>query len=163
MVLRDKKKKYVRSLRKVRRLFNSYRRGRGWGRKIRPPVNAFRDQIIPHPSLVGWDLLFMHQSIPAVPIPPPPPWAIAGHFPTQSIPVGRALAFHPITPGHLTISLFFTLQHCRFLNDKFIDKYTKFLYIYIVCVIYPRVLKHTVMLGHQPGWTRKIYNNRLGL
>ena len=153
MVLRDKKKKYVRSLRKVRRLFNSYRRGRGWGRKIRPPVNAFRDQIIPHPSLVGWDLLFMHQSIPAVPIspPPPPPPGNSGAFSHTVHPGGSGISLPPNYPGAFDHLTFFHPTALSLPNDKFIDKYTKFLYIYIVCVIYPRVLKHTVMLGHQPG------------
>ena len=52
----------------------------------------------------------MHQSIPAVPIPP----GNSGAFSRTFHPGGRALAFHPINPGHLTIPHSFTLQHCRF-------------------------------------------------
>ena len=55
--------------------------------------------------------LFMHQSIPAVLIPLP---GNSGAFSRTFHPGGRALAFHPITPGHLTIPHSFTLQHCRF-------------------------------------------------
>ena len=54
----------------------------------------------------------MHQSIPAVPI-PPPPWATAGHLLTLSVPgVGHSQFYHGpgtghikypgATPGHLT-------------------------------------------------------------
>ena len=54
----------------------------------------------------------MHQSIPAVPI-PPPPRATAGHLLTLSVPGighsqfyrgpgGWALAYPGATPGHLT-------------------------------------------------------------
>ena len=48
-------------------------------------------------------LELMRQSIPAVPIPPP---GIGGAFSHTFHPGSRALAFYPITPGHLTISLF---------------------------------------------------------
>ena len=56
----------------------------------------------------------MHQSIPVVPIPnPPPPRATAGHLLTLSVPVvghsqfyrsprGWALTYPGATPGHLT-------------------------------------------------------------
>ena len=50
----------------------------------------------------------MHQSIQAVPMPPPPPHSLPGNsgaFSHTFHPGDRALAFHPITPGHLTISL----------------------------------------------------------
>ena len=40
-------------------------------------------------SLFLVKMAVMHQSIPAVTIPPPPPGAIMGHFPTLSIPGGR--------------------------------------------------------------------------
>ena len=53
---------------------------------------------------------FMHQSIPAVPIPP----GNSGAFIQTFHPGGRALAFHPITPGHLTISLLSPYNTCRF-------------------------------------------------
>ena len=72
----------------------------------------------------------MHQSIPAVPI--PPPRAIVGHFPALSIPGVGALAFHPITPGHLTISLLSPHNIIVFFfNDHFIGKYGKFLLEYV--------------------------------
>ena len=45
---------------------------------------------------------------------PPPPPGNSGAFSRTFHPGGRALAFHPITPGHLTIPHSFTLQHCRF-------------------------------------------------
>ena len=44
-----------------------------------------------------------------------PPPGNSGAFSRTFHPGGRALAFHPITPGHLTIPHSFTLQHCRFL------------------------------------------------
>ena len=47
-----------------------------------------------------------HHSILAVPI----FQGISGAFSHTVYPGGRALAFHQITPGHLTILLFFTLQ-----------------------------------------------------
>ena len=56
----------------------------------------------------------MHQSIPAVPIPPPHPLGNSGAFSQAFHPRGRALAFHPITPGHLTISLLSPYNICRF-------------------------------------------------
>ena len=72
----------------------------------------------------------MHQSIPAVPI-PPPPRAIVGHFPALSIPGVGALAFHPITPGHVTISLLSPHNIIVSFNDHFIGKYGKFLLEYV--------------------------------
>ena len=42
-----------------------------------------------------------------------PPPGNSGAFSHTFHPGGRALAFHPITPGHLTIPHSFTLQHCR--------------------------------------------------
>ena len=74
-------------------------------------------------------LSLMHQSIPPVPI--PPPRAIVGHFPALSIPGVGALAFHPITPGHLTISLLSPHNIIVSFNDHFIGKYGKFLLEYV--------------------------------
>ena len=61
----------------------------------------------------------MHQSIAAVPMPPPP--GNSGTFSHTFHPGGRAFAFHPITPGHLTISLLspYTLD---LQNDLFFSK-----------------------------------------
>ena len=59
-----------------------------------------------------FNYFIMHQSIPAVPIPPPP--GNSGAFSQTFHPGGRALAFHPITPGHLTISLLSPYNICRF-------------------------------------------------
>ena len=70
----------------------------------------------------------MHQSIPAVPI---PPRAIVGHFPALSIPGVGALAFHPISSGHLTISLLSPHNIIVSFNDHFIGKYGKFLLEYV--------------------------------
>ena len=44
----------------------------------------------------------------------PSPPGNSGAFSRTFHPGDRALAFHPITPGHLTIPHSFTLQHCRF-------------------------------------------------
>ena len=50
----------------------------------------------------------MHQSIPAVPIPPitppppPPPRATAGHFLMLPVSEGGAFAYLGLSPGHLT-------------------------------------------------------------
>ena len=48
----------------------------------------------------------MHQSIPAVPIPPPPPHLLTlpevGHSQFYRGPGGWALAYPGATPGHLT-------------------------------------------------------------
>ena len=60
----------------------------------------------------------MHQSIPAVPIPPDN----SGAFSHTFHPGGRALAFHPITPGHLTISLLSPHNIDVSFNDHFIGK-----------------------------------------
>ena len=43
----------------------------------------------------------MHQSIPAVPIPPSPP-GNRGAFPNVARPEGWAFAYLGLTPGHLT-------------------------------------------------------------
>ena len=43
-----------------------------------------------------------------------PPPGNSGVFSRTFHPGCRALAFHPIIPGHLTIPHSFTLQHCRF-------------------------------------------------
>ena len=75
--------------------------------------------------------MVMHQSIPAVPNPPPPPRAIVGSFSHTVHPGGRALAFHPITPGHLTISLFLPYNIFASCNDQLIGKFSKFLLEYI--------------------------------
>ena len=44
---------------------------------------------------------------------PSPPPGNSGAFSRTFHPGGRALAFHPITPGHLTIPHSFTSHHCR--------------------------------------------------
>ena len=64
---------------------------------------------------------FMHQSIPAVPIPP----GNSGAFSHTFHPGGWALAFHPsislLSPYNIVISL----------NDHFISKHVKFLLGYV--------------------------------
>ena len=74
-------------------------------------------------------LSIMHQSIPAVPT----PRGNSEAFSRTVHPGGRALAFHPIIPGHLTISLFFFLPYniVASSNDQMIGKFGKFLLEYI--------------------------------
>ena len=65
----------------------------------------------------------MHQAIPAMPI----PLGNSGAFSHIVHPRGQALAVHPITPGHLTISLYSPYSIVASFNDQFIGKYSKFL------------------------------------
>ena len=60
----------------------------------------------------------------------PPPGnsgAFSPHWPSR----GSGISLLPNYPGAFDHLTFFTLQHCRFLNDKFVGKYSKFL---IECV-----------------------------
>ena len=71
----------------------------------------------------------MPQSIQAVSIPPPPPQR--GIFSFTVHPGGRALAFHPITPGHLTISLFHVTGLSLLLMTQLMGKRSKLLIEYV--------------------------------